>query len=89
VNLPRSSQTADARNPTENPRKSCLAIWNWLFGTLHLPAKERERLSFGVEPTGRDEQTITEAYIAPVHRAAAHVRAAAAMTPTESGRLGA
>jgi sterol desaturase/sphingolipid hydroxylase (fatty acid hydroxylase superfamily) len=65
---------------------SCLAIWDWLFGTLHLPAKKPERLTFGVEPAGRDEQTITEAYIAPVYRAASHV--AATMTPTESGGLG-
>ena len=88
---PAHHQVHHSNNPIHFNRNlgSCLAIWDWLFGTLHLPAKERERLSFGVEPTGRDAQTITEAYIAPVHRAAAHVRAAAAMTPTESGRLGA
>jgi sterol desaturase/sphingolipid hydroxylase (fatty acid hydroxylase superfamily) len=54
---------------------SCLAVWDWLFGTLHIPAKEPERLTFGVAPGGRDEHTITEAYIAPVYRAAAHVAA--------------
>lgn len=28
---------------------SCLAIWDWLFGTLHIPSKEPEILHFGVE----------------------------------------
>jgi sterol desaturase/sphingolipid hydroxylase (fatty acid hydroxylase superfamily) len=27
---------------------SCLAVWDWLFGTLHVPAKEPEKLAFGV-----------------------------------------
>ena len=91
---PAHHQVHHSNNPIHFNRNlgSCLAIWDWLFGTLHVPAKEPERLSFGVEPAGRDEQTITEAYIAPVYRAAAHVaaapalvpRAGAAMTPTES-----
>src|SRR5207253_2446007 len=25
-----------------------LALYDWLFGTLHMPSKERERLTFGV-----------------------------------------
>jgi len=27
---------------------SCLAVWDWMFGTLHVPSKERERIAFGV-----------------------------------------
>jgi sterol desaturase/sphingolipid hydroxylase (fatty acid hydroxylase superfamily) len=42
---------------------SCLAVWDWLFGTLYLPGKARERLTFGVEQDGRDQQTISEAYL--------------------------
>jgi len=26
-----------------------LALWDWLFGTLHVPQRKRERLAFGVE----------------------------------------
>ncbi len=26
---------------------SCLALWDWMFGTLYVPAKEREPLHFG------------------------------------------
>jgi sterol desaturase/sphingolipid hydroxylase (fatty acid hydroxylase superfamily) len=29
---------------------SCLAIWDWAFGTLYAPAARRERLTFGVGP---------------------------------------
>jgi len=90
---PAHHQVHHSNNPVHFNRNlgSCLAIWDWLFGTLHLPAKEPERLSFGVAPSGRDEQTITEAYIAPVYRAARGLtpRAATTMTPTESGTLGA
>ena len=28
---------------------SCLSVWDWLFGTLCLPAKRREALTFGAE----------------------------------------
>jgi sterol desaturase/sphingolipid hydroxylase (fatty acid hydroxylase superfamily) len=27
---------------------SCLAVWDWMFGTLHVPAKEPEKLRFGM-----------------------------------------
>jgi sterol desaturase/sphingolipid hydroxylase (fatty acid hydroxylase superfamily) len=29
---------------------SCLAIWDWLFGTLYVPGKQPEKLTFGVDP---------------------------------------
>ena len=61
---------------------SCLAVWDWMFGTLHVPAKAAERLSFGVEPDGRDVQTITEAYIASFPRAVQTMRGA---PPPERG----
>ena len=32
---------------------SCLALWDWMFGTLHMPAKEQEKLRFGIDaPAG-------------------------------------
>jgi len=27
----------------------CLALWDWMAGTLHVPQRERERLNFGIE----------------------------------------
>ncbi|MBV9260224.1 MAG: sterol desaturase family protein [Pseudolabrys sp.] len=48
---------------------SCLAVWDWMFGTLHIPAKEREKLTYGVEPAYPDAHTITGEFIAPFGRA--------------------
>lgn len=48
---------------------SCLAVWDWLFGTLYIPAKKREKLTFGVEPAQADAHTITGEFIAPFGRA--------------------
>ncbi|HVV63791.1 MAG TPA: sterol desaturase family protein [Pseudolabrys sp.] len=48
---------------------SCLAVWDWLFGTLHIPSKEREQLHFGVEPAYADAHTITGEFLSPIGRA--------------------
>jgi sterol desaturase/sphingolipid hydroxylase (fatty acid hydroxylase superfamily) len=48
---------------------SCLAIWDWLFGTLHVPARKREKLSFGVEPRIGDPHSVTGGLITPVRQA--------------------
>jgi sterol desaturase/sphingolipid hydroxylase (fatty acid hydroxylase superfamily) len=54
---------------------SCLAIWDWLFGTLHVPRKEPEALTFGVKAGEADMHGFNELAIAPVQRAAAHIAA--------------
>ena len=48
---------------------SCLAVWDWLFGTLHVPAKEREKLTFGIEPAEAGAHTITGEFLNPFARA--------------------
>lgn len=48
---------------------SCLAVWDWLFGTLHIPEKNREKLVFGIEPAQADAHTITGEFIRPFGRA--------------------
>jgi sterol desaturase/sphingolipid hydroxylase (fatty acid hydroxylase superfamily) len=47
---------------------SCLAIWDWLFGTLYIPAKTPERLTYGVEPAIPDAHTITGEFLSPFGR---------------------
>jgi sterol desaturase/sphingolipid hydroxylase (fatty acid hydroxylase superfamily) len=54
---------------------SCLALWDWMFGTLYVPSKEPEKLAFGVEPDRFPAHTITGELIAPFIRAFAVVRA--------------
>lgn len=47
---PAHHQIHHSDNPKHFDRNfgSCLSIWDWLFGTLHMPERHRERLSFGV-----------------------------------------
>ena len=53
---------------------SCLGVWDWLFGTLYVPGKTREKLSFGVEPKSQDAHTVTGGLITPLYNALAHVK---------------
>lgn len=47
---------------------SCLSFWDWLFGTLYVPSKKREKLTFGVEPHHADAHTITGEFLSPIGR---------------------
>jgi sterol desaturase/sphingolipid hydroxylase (fatty acid hydroxylase superfamily) len=70
---PAHHQVHHSDNPAHFNRNfgSCLAIWDWLFGTLYIPKTEREKLRFGVEPDRFPAHTITGELIAPFIRAAA------------------
>jgi sterol desaturase/sphingolipid hydroxylase (fatty acid hydroxylase superfamily) len=51
---------------------SCLALWDWMFGTLYVPAQKREKLTFGV--TGHaDAHTLKGELVAPFLDAAGHL----------------
>ena len=69
---PAHHQIHHSNNPIHFDKNlgSCLAIWDWVFGTLHIPKKHPENITFGVEAGVADVHTITELTIAPVHRAA-------------------
>jgi sterol desaturase/sphingolipid hydroxylase (fatty acid hydroxylase superfamily) len=68
---PAHHQVHHSTNPAHFNKNlgSCLAIWDWLFGTLHVPSKSREKLSFGVEPAYADAHTITGEFLSPIGRA--------------------
>jgi sterol desaturase/sphingolipid hydroxylase (fatty acid hydroxylase superfamily) len=61
---------------------ACLGIWDWLFGTLHVPSRKREKLVFGVEPRVGNVHGIHAGMVAPVTRAFALV------TPAQLFRSG-
>ena len=44
---------------------SCLALWDWMFGTLYVPGKARERLTFGV-PGHSDAHTVKGELVEPL-----------------------
>lgn len=56
---------------------SCLAIYDWMFGTLHMPRKKREKLTFGVAPTGAADHSLVEGVVVPFARAGGHIAAGA------------
>jgi sterol desaturase/sphingolipid hydroxylase (fatty acid hydroxylase superfamily) len=74
---PAHHQIHHSKNPKHFNRNfgSCLALWDWLFGTLYVPSKEPEKIAFGVEPDHFPAHTITGELIAPFIRAYALVRA--------------
>lgn len=75
---PAHHQIHHSANPVHFDKNlgSCLAVWDWVFGTLHVPSKEREKLSFGVEEAGgpHDVHGVHEALFAPVYRALLHFK---------------
>ena len=49
---------------------SCLALWDWAFGTLNMPGRTRERLEFGIEPARAEHHSLLRALINPFLEAA-------------------
>ena len=46
-----------------------LAVWDWLFGTLHIPAREREVNHYGVGGEYEDYATATRSLVRPFAKA--------------------
>ena len=67
---PAHHQIHHSRNPVHFNKNlgSCLALWDWMFGTLYVPAAEPEKLEFGVEPDRPHAHTIRGELIAPFGR---------------------
>jgi sterol desaturase/sphingolipid hydroxylase (fatty acid hydroxylase superfamily) len=53
---------------------SCLAVWDWMFGTLYVPGKEPEKLSFGVDPDRPNAHTISGELVDPILHAGARLK---------------
>jgi sterol desaturase/sphingolipid hydroxylase (fatty acid hydroxylase superfamily) len=73
---------------------SCLAIWDWLFGTLYVPSREREVVKFGLGEEVKAPHDAVAALFEPVYRTAEYVLpkrdenavTTAAQRPAEAGR---
>ena len=72
---PAHHQIHHSTNPAHFNRNlgNCLGVFDWLFGTLHLPSAKREKLSFGVEPRAANPHTVTEMLISPFGHALGHL----------------
>ncbi len=60
---------------------SSLAVFDWLFGTLHIPQGKREKLAFGIGPQAVSPHSLEGAMIEPVRQALSHLTPA--RTPGE------
>jgi sterol desaturase/sphingolipid hydroxylase (fatty acid hydroxylase superfamily) len=54
---------------------SCLAIWDWIFGTLHIPNRDREHLTFGVDSAKPHHHTVVGGMLTPFAMAWKRLRA--------------
>lgn len=84
---PAHHQIHHSRNPIHFDRNfgSNLAVFDWLFGTLHVPLKEREPLTFGVEADGCDPHSVTGTLVAPFVRAGARLQPTRAVESARGG----
>jgi sterol desaturase/sphingolipid hydroxylase (fatty acid hydroxylase superfamily) len=66
---PAHHQVHHSANPAHFNRNfgSCLAVWDWAFGTLHVPSPRREPLVFGVEgnPAAASPHSVTGVLVTP------------------------
>ena len=64
---PAHHQIHHSRDPAHFNKNlgSCLAVWDWAFGTLYVPAAESEKLDFGVEPDRPAAHSFRGEFIAP------------------------
>ncbi len=62
---------------------SLTTLWDWLFGTLHTPSREKMPLTFGLEPGESKHDSLMEGMILPVARAARTALPAPALKAAE------
>ena len=84
---PAHHQIHHSTNPAHFNRNlgSAVAVFDWAFGTLHVPAAKREKLSFGVEPKSEAQHTVTGMLVTPILDAASHLKPAAAKPALQPG----
>lgn len=60
---------------------SVLAVWDWMCGTLEIPAQKNPRLTYGVEEEGADPHSAAGMLLTPVVRSARALSHALAPVP--------
>jgi sterol desaturase/sphingolipid hydroxylase (fatty acid hydroxylase superfamily) len=71
---PAHHQVHHSSNPKHFDKNfgSCLALWDWMFGTLYVPEKEREKLNFGFADHA-DAHSFKGEMVTPFVQAAGHL----------------
>jgi len=80
---PAHHQIHHSNNPAHFGKNlgSCLALFDWLFGTLRVPAPVREPIVYGVDAEGEKPHGITDGLITPFIHAFAGLGVALAARP--------
>ena len=83
---PAHHQIHHSTNPADFGRNlgSCLMLFDWLFGTLRIPDRDREPLVFGVEPGADSPHSVVGGLITPFIRAASLLRPTGATAPART-----
>ena len=63
-----------------------LAVWDWAFGTLMIPEKEKNVVAFGVGETHGDYDTVMRTFVKPFVRSAEHLAPHAAAREVDAPR---
>lgn len=61
------------------------AFWDWIFGTLHVPERERERFRLGIGGEEREYDSVWRLYWLPFAKAARRIRGAAPAADVAGG----
>jgi sterol desaturase/sphingolipid hydroxylase (fatty acid hydroxylase superfamily) len=93
---PAHHQIHHSSDPKHHNRNlgSCLAVWDWAFGTLFVPQKQREVAEYGLGEEVKDPNDAVAALFEPIYRTVDYVTPArgekpvtgAAPQPAEAGR---
>jgi sterol desaturase/sphingolipid hydroxylase (fatty acid hydroxylase superfamily) len=64
---PAHHQIHHSDNPSHYDKNfgCCLSLWDWLFGTLCVPERKRERLNFGIGTRTRAHHTVMGSLVVP------------------------
>ena len=87
---PAHHQLHHSANPIHYDRNLgfALAVWDWAFGTLAIPARAREPIVFGIGAEARPFRSALAAFVIPCARFAGHVGAFAAAWRKRAAGLG-
>ena len=64
---PAHHQIHHSSHPRHHNRNfgSCLAVWDWAFGTLYVPGREPEKLHFGIDARHAHDHSMMEILVRP------------------------
>jgi sterol desaturase/sphingolipid hydroxylase (fatty acid hydroxylase superfamily) len=87
IQSPAHHQIHHSDNPIHFDKNfgGCLSIWDWAFGTLHMPERRRERLNFGIAIRAHTHHTAVGRLLVPFADAWGRLRSAVVLKKRSEG----